>query len=140
MMKCDCFNIMHSTQILSSISFNLTIPKSFSTMMQLNLVTITLPFLTDLVNFYEKKVCKKFNQVHMKKSFFLKSLTSLQFFFFIAVHFHYYFFFQLPHNCFFSLLFFYFDYHITIFFLLSLQTIFPNPNTQFVYFTLIFTT
>ena len=55
LMTCDCFNVMYSTQILGSIYFNLTIPKSFLTMMQLNLITIALPFLADLINFYEEK-------------------------------------------------------------------------------------
>jgi hypothetical protein len=55
LITCDCFNVMYSTQILGPISFNLTIPKSFLTIMQLNLITITPPFLADLINFYEKK-------------------------------------------------------------------------------------
>ena len=54
LMKCDCFNVMHSTQILGHISFNLTVPKLFLTIMQLNLITITPPFLAGLINFYEK--------------------------------------------------------------------------------------
>jgi len=54
LMTCVCFNVMHSTQILGPISFNLTIPKLFLTIMQLNLITITPPFLAGLINFYEK--------------------------------------------------------------------------------------
>ena len=54
LMKYDCFNVMHSTQILDHISFNLTVPKLFLTIMQLNLITITPPFLVGLINFYEK--------------------------------------------------------------------------------------
>jgi len=52
----DFFNVMHSTQILGHISFNLTIPKLFLTIMQLNLITITPPFLAGLINFYDKEV------------------------------------------------------------------------------------
>jgi len=54
-MTYDCFNVMYSTQILGPISFNLKFPKSFLTIMQLNLITITPPFLEDLINFYQKK-------------------------------------------------------------------------------------
>jgi len=54
LMTYDFFNVMHSTKILGHISFNLTIPKLFLTLMQLNLITITPPFLAGLVNFYEK--------------------------------------------------------------------------------------
>ena len=54
LMTHDCFNAMHSTQILGHISFNLTIPKLFLTIMQLNLITITPSFLVGLIKFYEK--------------------------------------------------------------------------------------
>jgi len=71
LITCDCFNIMYSTQILGHMSFNPTIPKSFLTIMQLNLITITSPFLADLIDFYEKKVSKELNQVaHRKLIFF----------------------------------------------------------------------
>jgi len=73
LIPCDFFNAMYSTQILVPISFNLTIPKSFITIMQLNLITITPCFLADLINFYEEK----------------KSAIP---FFIIVVPFHYYFF------------------------------------------------
>jgi len=63
---------MYSTQILDLIYFILTIHKSFLTIVQLNLITITPPFLTDLINIYEKKVCKKLNQVAHEKFIFFK--------------------------------------------------------------------
>jgi len=55
LMKCDCFNVIYSTQILAPISFNLTIPKSFLTIMQFNPTTITPPFLAGIISFYEEK-------------------------------------------------------------------------------------
>ena len=113
---------MYSTQILSSISFNLTIPMFFLTIMQLNLITITTPFIASLICM-KNKVCKELNQVEHEKFIFFKSLTSLQFLFIIIFSFdyhitvllyYYYFFFWLPHISSFSLLFFSFDYHISI--------------------------
>jgi len=56
LMTCNCFNVIYSTQILGHISFNLTIPKSFITIMQLNLITKTLSFLADQINFMKKSL------------------------------------------------------------------------------------
>jgi len=86
--------------------------------------TITSPFMADLINFYEKKGLQVIEWGSIWKVLFsFKSLTPLQFFFFIVVYFHYYFSFQSPHNGSFSLLFFSFDYHITV----SFPTKSPNP-------------
>jgi len=80
LMICDCFNVMYSTQILGSISFNLIIPKLIPTVMQLNLITITLPFLAGLINFYEKTVCKELNQVAHEMFIFFIHVIAIPFF------------------------------------------------------------
>lgn len=95
-LQCYVFN----TNFVSYF-FNLIIPKSFLAIIQLNLTTITPPFLVGLINFYEeKKVRKELNQVTHEKFIFLSHLHHYNSFFFYSISF--------------SLLFFSFDYNIAI--------------------------